>query len=421
MSEPSLPPPEPHRAASPPPSEPHQEGKAARWLFMAAIALILAGGGGLLAWEGWWQARNGGSFVRPLPNSARQAADQSTDQAAETPPPPSAPTPPSKAAPSAPPASPAPPPSAAPLPSSPASPPQASAPAPTPSAAPSRDDLAARIAALESRLAQVQAEAKPPVPPPAPGSNPADTKEIADLEAQVASLESRLKIAQDDASRATNAARAAHETLRRAVTAAVALAHLRANVDSGAPFEREYDEAMRALAFDPKADGMLQPLNQWAESGIATPADLRETLEAQGSDIVRAALFENAHTWWENLVARMKSLVIARPTADGDIPAAGTPEGDRPPAIVARAEAKLADDDVAGAVAELSALSGAAADTAGAWLAAARARVSADRTMMALEGTLRPLEEQPSSTSSPSAPAKTGDANPSAETPSGGP
>jgi hypothetical protein len=275
------------------------------------------------------------------------------------------------------------------------------------------------MAALESRLAEVQAEAKQPAPPPAPASNPADTKQIADLEAQVAALESRLKIAQDDATRAGNAARAARETLRRAVTAALALAHLRANVDSGAPFEREYDAAERALAFDSKADGLLQPLAQWAESGIPTPAELRETLESQGSDIVRAALFENAHTWWENLVARVKALVIARPAADSDIPAAGTPEGDRPPAIVARAEAKLADDDVAGAVSELSALSGAAADTAGAWLAAARARVGADRAMTALEGTLRQLEAPPPS--SPSPPPKADGANSSAETPSGSP
>lgn len=397
MSEPSLPPPESDRAVSPPPSEPHKDGKAARRLFISAIVLILVGGGGLLAWEGLWQTRNGGSFVRPLPNPSRQTAE----------------TAPPKAAPSAPPASPVPAPSAASL-------PPANPPAPFASAPPPRDDLAARLAGLESRLAEVQAEVKQPAPPSAPasGSNSTDTKQIAGLEAQVASLESRLKIAQDAATRAESETHAARETLRRAVTAALALAHLRANVDSGAPFEREYDAAERALGFDPKADGLLQPLNQWAESGIATPAELRETLESQGSDIVRAALFENAHTWWENLVARMQALVIARPTADGDIPAAGTAEGDRPPAIIARAEAKLADDDVAGAVSELSALSGAAADTAGAWLAAAHARVNADRTMTALDGTLRQLESQPPS---PSEPPKPGGADSSAETPSGNP
>jgi uroporphyrinogen-III synthase len=52
-----------------------------------------------------------------------------------------------------------------------------------------------------------------------------------------------------------------------------------------------------------------------------------------------------------------------------------------PDAVAARAEARLAAGDVAGAVAEVDRLTGPAAAAAQAWLAAAKARLAAERTL----------------------------------------
>ena len=74
---------------------------------------------------------------------------------------------------------------------------------------------------------------------------------------------------------------------------------------------------------------------------------------------------------------------------------------DRPPAVVARAEARLNSDDIAGALNELSALTGAAADVAQGWIATARARVNADEVMGSLDDSLRISSGTTSSDSNP--------------------
>jgi hypothetical protein len=254
------------------------------------------------------------------------------------------------------------------------------------------EDLSARLSALEARLAQATAAPSPPAGPSPP--NPVDAQ-IAQLEARVASLENAVASERARANRAEDEARRVTARLGAMAREAAALAHLGTNLERGYPFEREYDEASSAFSSNPGSLARLTPLRQWAESGIPTRSALREALETQGGDIVRAAILEGATTWWQVIVAHIKALVIARPTPDGDIPAAGTPDGDRAPAIVARAEARLRDGDVAAALSELSPLSGAAADTAQAWVAAARARISADEAMAALEDSLRTSASAP--------------------------
>jgi uroporphyrinogen-III synthase len=254
------------------------------------------------------------------------------------------------------------------------------------------EELSARLSALESRLAQ--ATAAPPVPAQPSPPNPADAQ-VANLEAHVAALENAVASERARANRAEDEARQIGARLRTVAREAAALAHLGTNLERGYPFEREYDDATAAFGSDSRSAARLAPLRQWAESGIPTRAALREALETQGGDIVRASILGDATTWWQAIVAHVKALIVARPTPDGDIPAAGTPEGDRAPAIVARAEARLRDGDVAGALSELSSLSGTAADTAQAWIAAARARMAADEAMAALEESLRTFASAP--------------------------
>lgn len=345
----------PERPQLPPP---RGEAHSMRRLLLLAVALIGLGGGGLVIW-GWLSQWQHDSVVV-------KTASSTTNRPA-----PDAPLI-----------------STSPLPSA------------TSLSTASPDELLARIAGLEARLAQVA----PPAAQPAQAS--AADAQVAQLQAHVAALETALDVERSRADRAQQMVRDSAERLQKTLRAASALARLRTNLERGYPFEREFDAASAALSFDANALARLQPLSQWAESGIASRADLRAALDGLGVDIVRAGLLEGTQTSWQAIVARIRSLVIVRPAPDSDIPQAGTPEGDRPPAIVARAEARLNDDDIAGALNEISALTGTAADVAQGWIATARARVNADEIMAALDDWLR---------STPSVPPSGSAANPTIE------
>jgi hypothetical protein len=60
-------------------------------------------------------------------------------------------------------------------------------------------------------------------------------------------------------------------------------------------------------------------------------------------------------------------------------------EGSDADARVARAEARLADGDLAGAVAEIEGLEGPAAEAAAGWLERARARLAAEQALASLQ------------------------------------
>ncbi|MEZ5983836.1 MAG: hypothetical protein R3C54_16160 [Parvularculaceae bacterium] len=63
-------------------------------------------------------------------------------------------------------------------------------------------------------------------------------------------------------------------------------------------------------------------------------------------------------------------------------------EGASTGAVISRAEARLAADDLAGTVSELQGLEGAALETIGPWLDDAKARAGADAALAALSGSL---------------------------------
>ena len=65
-------------------------------------------------------------------------------------------------------------------------------------------------------------------------------------------------------------------------------------------------------------------------------------------------------------------------------PVGADAEGDHAAARVARAEARLADGDLAGAVAELEGLEGAPAAAAAPWLEQARTRLAAENALHGL-------------------------------------
>lgn len=142
-----------------------------------------------------------------------------------------------------------------------------------------------------------------------------------------------------------------------------------------------FDEPLRTLAAaagdDPAVKDAIAAMRPYAASGVSTLASLRRDFAADASEIVRAgdALAEN--DWIDAAVNKVSSLVTVR-RVDGE----GDPTS--VDGIVAAAEDRLAEGDLAGAISVIETLESGAAEAASAWLAEARARQSVDDALTTL-------------------------------------
>lgn len=166
---------------------------------------------------------------------------------------------------------------------------------------------------------------------------------------------------------------------RRSSAAALMLAvgQLREALAKAMPFDAEL-RAVAALApQDSEVAPAIEALRPRAVSGIPGFATLAGRFHVQAPEIVRAEVLPTGQSWWRDTLDRLATLVTIR-REDGN--AAGSSTA----AIVARAEARLAEGDLAGAVAEADTLTGGPAAAAGPWLADARARLAADKAVSEL-------------------------------------
>lgn len=159
-----------------------------------------------------------------------------------------------------------------------------------------------------------------------------------------------------------------------AVTAA--LQPLRDAVRAGRPYRAELDRLGR-LAPSPAPQG-FEALGAAADTGVARLPELQARFPA--AEIVAAAQAVGGDSWWEKTRDRLAGLVSLRRT--------GEVEGDDVDARVARAERRLAEGDVAAALAEVQALPPAAAAAAGGWTELAERRVTVEAALSSLEQSL---------------------------------
>ncbi|MEL6213744.1 MAG: mitofilin family membrane protein, partial [Pseudomonadota bacterium] len=119
----------------------------------------------------------------------------------------------------------------------------------------------------------------------------------------------------------------------------------------------------------------LAPLRNAAREGVPTFASLKNGFEPV---VLRALAATGADA--KGIVGRMQSLVSVRPA---------TPQsGSRPQDIISRADAKLENDDLGGAVAELEALEGESAEAFADWMAQAQQRLAATDAIEELNAAL---------------------------------
>ena len=238
---------------------------------------------------------------------------------------------------------------------------QAEAAAPAP--APPGPDLVNRFTAIADQLdgleRQVAVVEQRPV-----GPDPALTEAVDRFSQRLALLEAQAAVGDDDD--------------REVLTLFLAAGRLQAAVAAGRPYVEELAVARRLAAADAALSAQLAPLAAAAATGVARVDELAARFTAAARTIIQADAAAAGDGWLDRTVARTRSIVSVRRIGE-DVP------GDTPAAIVARAELRLAANDLAGAVGELAALDGVAAASAGPWLAAAGARLAADAAIAALD------------------------------------
>lgn len=202
--------------------------------------------------------------------------------------------------------------------------------------------------------------------------------ELSRLESRLQEIEPRLGALSDQVA---NMPRGAEQ--QRAAALIVAIGELRSALASDKGFTAELgaladltrgDEAMR-----PRLKPLLEELAPLAEAGVPTLSQLAAGFPA--TEIARAGEAELAaevsdDAWykrmWHGTVHALSEVFTLRPVGP-DV------EGEGTLARLARAEAKLEESDLAGAVAEMRGLDGLAADVAGEWISQAEARLAVER------------------------------------------
>ena len=234
----------------------------------------------------------------------------------------------------------------------------------------SRDE---EIALLKQRLEQLEAKSEKT---PADG---ADKERVALLEAHVNEQaksveEMKAQVAEMQALKAKLSESSAQSS--RVLSAFTAIGLIREALHNGTPFSAPLDH-LYTLA-SPDAAGsdavlaLLEKLKPYAETGAPT----LERLQSRFGEFVTPALdpeYGN-HSWQQNL----KSLVRIRKIGEHV-------EGANDEAVIARAEAKLAQRDVNAAIGEMQALSPRASDAFAGWSRDAQALITTSAAIDALQ------------------------------------
>jgi hypothetical protein len=203
----------------------------------------------------------------------------------------------------------------------------------------------------------------------APGGDSALQPDLTALTDRIAKLEAALPALKDAIGKDAGDTKSA--------TLAIALANLRTALNEGQPFAAEL-ATLKALAPTPED---LGPLPDYAEKGIPSLAALKRSFSSAKDEALAAAAPQAGASLWDSLWASAQGLVKIRRVDAAAI-------GDTPDAVLARADAKLEANDLAGSVAEVETLEGTPRAHFADWLKQAHARLDADHVLKRLEGLL---------------------------------
>lgn len=190
------------------------------------------------------------------------------------------------------------------------------------------------------------------------------------LQEEIGGLESRLDSLRDRVART-------QETRLREEALVLAVAQLRAAARTGGDIAGAFDLVDSLLnKAGETPEGVRQAartLSRLSGKGVPTQETLRQRFDGLADEITRAAITGEDPGWWDETLLRLTSVVNIRPV--------GERKGEDTAAIVARAERRLAEGNLAAAIDELKALSGRPASTAAPWVADAERRLALDTAL----------------------------------------
>lgn len=238
------------------------------------------------------------------------------------------------------------------------------------------ESLSANLARLTDRLQSLEeSQAAAGIPTEALSNRlSSEAARLDELLTAQSELVARLEQAERDlatAAASRDAAPGSQETLML-----LAMLQLRDAIRGSGP----YEEPLRMLQNLAEGDAALAeitaPLERRAPAGLPSLRDLQAAFPEVARRLAAIELGEEGEGWSAGVLRRLSEAVNLRPV--------GLVEGDTPTAIAARAEVKLNDGDLEGALAEISNLTGAAAEAAAQWRGEAEARVAANQAVSAL-------------------------------------
>ncbi|KAF0223717.1 MAG: hypothetical protein FD176_1743 [Rhodospirillaceae bacterium] len=235
-------------------------------------------------------------------------------------------------------------------------------------------DLAPRLGKAEAAIQALQA--LPQVPPTLVAEVGELSRQVVELRRTSADAAAVLRLA-DRVEKAEAEMRELQAKRSSAVAQLLAVGQLREALARAMPYDNELRALLALAGADPEVVSVTQPLKARAITGIPTAPTLIGRFHRLAPDLVRAQVLPAEQSWWRQTLDRLTSLVTVR-REDGEA------AGDSAAAIVARVEARLAEDDLEHAAAEAVGLKDAAAEIAAPWLADVQARLAADKAASAL-------------------------------------
>jgi len=227
-----------------------------------------------------------------------------------------------------------------------------------------------RIAALSQELDGVRAQLASVTQNEAAGT---ERQAVSDLDARLAGLAEQITALQQHAAQTEQAQQQKTAEAARSTAFALGVAELDGAARAGRPFTANL-AALRRLAPDPAAAGLLDSLDPLAAEGIATVEQLKRDWPDTARRAKAAQVVSGYDGWLGHVMEFLESAITVRRIGGGVA-------GDGAEALLARAGARLDEDDLAGAVALLAGLPEPAARQAQPWLARARARLAAEAAL----------------------------------------
>lgn len=190
---------------------------------------------------------------------------------------------------------------------------------------------------------------------------------LAELDRRLADLGGVIAKSNEQAS-GIKAAQAAMESQ----VGVMALLQIRATLRRPVPFDAEL-KVVRAIGGKyGDLDLLFAVIEPYAVEGIPLELQLLREFPVAADAVARTELRPSMLNWLVSFTGWSMEPAPIADTAD---------RADRPSSVTARAQARLADGDLRGAVEELGALSGDAAAAARAWLGQAQARLAANQAI----------------------------------------